>query len=454
MRQMPETRYAKTPDGVYIAFQVFGQGPYDLLFVPGFFSNLIANWEVPGIARFLERLSSFARVIAMDRRGIGLSDRMSPGELPPLETQMDDLLAVLDAVHVRRAHLVGNEEGGALCALLAASYPNHVESLTVYAMSPRMTRIDDFPYGPTPEEWAERSAARISLWARGWGRDAAREDYEFAAPSAATDEGELALWARYLMLSASPGSAISTLDPSADPDIRAVLPTIRVPTLVLTREDTPRDHPAKAKWVSESIPGARLVQLPGRDLAFWVGDTDAMADEIEAFVTGVRPRSSTHTLLATVLFTDIVGSTQHQASLGDAEWKKVIQRHHAVTREELLSHRGVEVETTGDGFYATFDGPARAIRCALAVAAAMRPLGIEVRAGLHTGECELLDGKASGLTVSIGARVAASAGPSEVLVSQTVKDLVAGSGLRFEDRGVHQLKGVPGKWRLYAAWEV
>src|SRR6266496_6657601 len=310
MRPMPETRYAKTPDGVYIAFQVFGHGPYDLLFVPGFFSNLIANWEVPGIARFLERLSSFARVIAMDRRGMGLSDRMSPGELPPLETQMDDLLAVLDAVHVRRAHLVGNEEGGALCALLAASYPNHVESLTVYAMFPRMTRTDDFPYGPTPEEWAARSAARASLWARGWGRDAARDDYEFAAPSAATDEGELALWARYLMLSASPGSAISTLGPSADTDIRAVLPTIRVPTLVLSRDDTPRDHPAKAKWVSESIPGARLVQLPGRDLAFWVGDTDAMADEIEAFVTGVRPRSSAHTLLATVLFTDIVGSTE------------------------------------------------------------------------------------------------------------------------------------------------
>ena len=447
--EIPETRYGKTADGVYIAFQVFGSGPRDLLFVPGFFSNLIADWELPGLARFLERLSGFARVVAIDRRGVGLSDRMSPGDLPPLETQMQDLLAVLDAVRIRRVHLVGDEDGAQLCALFAASFPARVLSLGTYAFYPRVWRTEDFPFGPSLEEWQAAAADRAASWSRGWGREAAREDYEYAAPSVAPDDPEVALFARYLALSASPGVAISLLKQWGESDVRAILPTIRVPTLVLTRNDLPRDHPRIARWVADAIPDATFVGLPGRDLALWVGDTDALADEIEAFVTGVRPSGVPRTVLATVLFPDIVGSTQLQASLGDRAWKELVLRHHSVVREELARHRGVEADTAGDGFFATFDGPARAVGCAVAIVDSVRSLGLEIRAGLHTGECEIIDGKAGGLAVSIGARVAANAGASEVLVSQTVKDLVAGSGLVFEDAGEHELKGVPDRWRLY-----
>jgi class 3 adenylate cyclase len=291
---------------------------------------------------------------------------------------------------------------------------------------------------------------RATLWARGWGREAAREDYEYAAPSLATDEQQVELWARYLSLSASPGSAIAVLGQWRDTDISAILPTIRVPTLVLIREEAPRDLPKVATWLAATIPGAQLSVVPGRDLALWAGDVNALADEIEAFVTGVRPSLMPQTVLATVLFTDIVGSTARQAALGDRAWRELLQEHHALVREQLGSHRGVEVDTAGDGFYATFDGPARAVRCALDISRAVRALGLEIRAGLHTGECELIDGKAGGLAVSIGARVAANAGPSQVLVSQTLKDLVAGAGLVFEDTGERELKGVPGRWRLFA----
>ena len=446
---VPDVRYVKTRDGVFIAFQVFGRGPHDLLFVPGFFSNLIANWDLPGMALFLERLSSFARVIAIDRRGIGLSDRMSPGDLPPLEMQMEDLLAVLDAVHIPRAHLVGIEDGAELCALFAASLPERTISLSTYAFVPWVGRSDDFPFGRTLEEWDTYAEVRGALWARGWGREAAREDYEYAAPSESPDDAAVAALARHLALSASPGSAISVLKQWRESDVRAILPTIHVPTLVLTRKDLPRDHPKIAKWVAEAIPDAQLSEVPGRDLALWAGDIDSLVDEIEAFVTGARPSLAPETVLATVLFTDIVESTELQASLGDRAWKETVLRHHSAVREELAHFRGAEVDTAGDGFYAKFDGPARAVRCALSIANVVKPLGLQIRAGLHTGECQLVDGKPGGIAVSIGARVAAAAGPSEVLVSQTVKDLVAGSGLTFEDAGEHDLKGVPDRWRLY-----
>jgi class 3 adenylate cyclase len=446
----PDVRYVQTRDGAFIAFQVFGHGPSDLLFVPGFFSNLLLNWELPGMARFLARLAEFARVVVIDRRGVGLSDRVSPHDLPPLETQMEDLLAVLDAVHMPRAHLVGYEEGAELCALLAASLPERTSSLSVYALAPRVSRVEGYPFGPSPEEWDSRAAKRAALWAHGWGREAAREDYEYAAPSLATDEEQVALFARYLSLSASPGSAIAVLNQWRETDIRAVLPTIRIPTLVLIREEAPRDLTGIAHWLTATIPGARLSVLPGRDLALWAGDVDAFADEIEVFVTGVRPAVASRTVLATVLFTDIVGSTKRQAIAGDHAWRDVIQRHHALVRELLATYRGIEVDTAGDGFFATFDGPARAVRCALAISSAVQTLELEIRAGLHTGECELIDGKVGGLSVSIGARVAGIAGPSQVLVSSTVKDLVAGSGLMFEDIGEHELRGVPGQWRLFS----
>ncbi len=446
----PEVRYVQTSDGTFIAFQVFGRGPHDILFVPGFFSNLILNWELPGMARFLERLSGIARVLAVDRRGVGLSDRMAPGDLPSLETQMEDLLAVMAAVQVPKAHLVGSEDGAELCALLAASFPERAVSLSLYALLARASRAEHYPFGPTLQEWDARAAKRAALWARGWGREAAREDYEYAAPSLATDEQQVELWARYLSLSASPGSAIAVLGQWRDTDISAILPTIRVPTLVLIREEAPRDLPKVARWLAATIPGAQLSVVPGRDLALFAGDVDALADEIEAFVTGVRPSAVPQTVLATVLFTDIVESTARQAALGDRAWREMLHEHHALVREQLARHRGVEVDTAGDGFYATFDGPARAVRCALDISFAVRALGMEIRAGLHTGECELIDGKAGGLAVSIGARVAAAAGPSQVMVSQTLKDLVAGSGLVFEDAGEHELKGVPGRWRLFA----
>ena len=444
----PESRYVRTPDGVFIAFQVFGRGGHDLLFVPGFFSNLIMNWEIPGMARILERFADFARVIVIDRRGVGLSDRVSP--LPPLEVQMDDLRAVLDAVQVSRAHLVGYEDGADLCALFAASYPERSSSLSAYHLVPRPSRAEGYPFGRTPEAAAAARAERGALWARGWGREAAQEDYEWAAPSLANDEEQVALFARYLALAASPGAALAVIDRWAESDIRAVLPSIRVPTLILARTEMPMDYLGLAEWVAAQIPDARLAVLPGKDLAIWV-EADPMIDEIEAFITGVRPLAEPQTILATVLFTDIVGSTEKQASLGDRGWKDLIQRHHALVRNELGRHRGVEHDTAGDGFYATFDGPARAVRCALAIVQGVRELGIEIRAGLHTGECQLIDGKAGGIAVSIGARVAALAATSQVLVSSTVKDLVAGSGLRFEDRGVHELKGVPDAWHLYAA---
>jgi class 3 adenylate cyclase len=447
--EIPEVRYAKTPDGAHIAFQVFGQGPRDLVYVPGFISNVLLNWELPGMAHILDRLSRFARVVAIDHRGTGLSDRLPPGQLPPLETQMDDLTAVMDAVQFRRAHLFGNEDGAELCALFAASYPERVESLSVYALTPRLLRADGYPFGRDDTEGRARLEERIALWDRSWGVEAARDDYEFAAPSVASDEEEVRRWARYLQLSASPGSAVAMMQMWLETDIRAVLPTVRVPTLVLTRSDTPYDRPQVARWVADQIEGARFAELPGRDLASWIGDTDALIDEVEGFVTGVKGGTSSERVLATVLFTDLVGSTERAVELGDARWKEVLATHHAVVRTELARHRGREVDTAGDGFFAIFDGPAQAVRCAQASVGAVRSLGLQIRAGVHTGEVELSRRDVRGIAVHVGARVASAAGPSEILVTSTVRDLVAGSGLGFEDAGEHELKGVPERWRLY-----
>lgn len=446
---IPEVRYAKTADGTHIAFQVFGQGPRDLVYLPGFISNLLLNWELPGKAHILDRLARFARVIVIDHRGTGLSDRLPPGQLPPLETQMDDLTAVMDTVHIRRAHLFGDEDGAELCALFAASYPERVESLSVYALTPRLFRADDYPFGSDEAEARARLEERMALWDRGWGIQAAREDYEYAAPSVANDDEEVKRWARYLQLSASPGSAVAMMQMWLDTDIRAVLPTVRVPTLVVTRSDPPHDRAQVARWVADQIDGARFAEVPGRDLASWVGDTDAVIDEVEEFVTGVKGGTSTERVLATVLFTDVVGSTERAVELGDARWKELLASHQTMVRAELATYRGREVDTAGDGFFAIFDGPARAVRCARAAIDAVRSLGLEIRAGVHTGEVEASRGDVRGVAVHIGARVAAIAGPNEILVTSTVRDLVAGSGLAFEDDGEHDLKGVPERWRLY-----
>ena len=447
--EIPEVRYAKTPDGTHIAFQVFGQGPRDLVYVPGFISNVLLNWELPGMAHILDRLARFARVVVIDHRGTGLSDRLPPGQLPPLETQMDDLTAVMDAVHVRRAHLFGDEDGAELCALFAASYPERVESLSVYALTPRLFRAEEYPFGRDEADIRARFGERMALWDRGWGIEAAREDYEYAAPSVANDEEEVKRWARYLQLSASPGSAVAMLQMWLDTDIRAVLPSVRVPTLVLTRSDAPNERAQAARWVADQIDDARFAEVPGRDLASWVGDTDALIDEVEEFVTGVREGTSSERVLATVLFTDLVASTERAAALGDARWKELLASHQIAVRSELAKYRGREVDTAGDGFFATFDGPARAVRCAQAAIEGVRSLGLEIRAGVHTGEVEVSRGDVRGIAVHIGARVSSMAGPNEILVTSTVRDLVAGSGLAFEDGGEHELKGVPERWRLY-----
>src|SRR5262245_23142898 len=304
--KVPAVRYVQTADGTFIAFQVFGHGDRDIVCVPGFISNVLLNWEMPGMVRMFERLSRFARVVVMDHRGTGLSDRLPVGKVPPLETQMDDLGAVMDAAQIRVAHLYGDEDGAALCALFAASYPDRVASLSLYAIIPHMWSTPEFPFGPTEGEWKDRMEARLALWARGWGLEAARDDYEYAAPSVASDEAEVARWARYLMLSGSPGSVTALMRLWAETDTRSILPYVRVPTLVLARRDTPRDHPAIARWVASTIPDARCVELPGRDIAHWIGDVDSLADAIEGFVTGAPPLDSHDRELSTVMFTDIV----------------------------------------------------------------------------------------------------------------------------------------------------
>jgi pimeloyl-ACP methyl ester carboxylesterase len=436
----PETRYARSGD-VNIAYQVVGDAPRDLVLVPGWVSNVEVFWEEPTCARFLERLASFTRLILFDKRGTGLSDRVT--DLPNLETRMDDVRAVMDTVGSERAALLGYSEGGPMCALFAATYPARTTALITIGAYARRTWAPDYPWGATPEDHNQF----IERCQREWGGPVG---LDVRWPTAASDERVRQWWARLLRMGGSPGGAVALLRMNAEMDIRQVLPVIRVPTLILHSVGDRLLPIGGSRFLAERIPGARLVELTGIDHIPWGDDADAILDEIEEFLTGVRHGPEPDRVLATVLFTDIVSATERAASLGDRRWRDVLEQHHAVVRRELGRFRGREIDTAGDGFLATFDGPARGIRCARAVSDGVRPLGLEVRAGLHTGEVELLDEKVSGLAVHIGARVAAAAGPGEVLVSSTVKDLVAGSGLRFQDRGLQPLKGVPGEWRLYA----
>lgn len=439
----PEVRYARSGD-VSIAYQVIGDGPFDLVWTPGALSHLELRWEDEGINRFYRALSSFSRLIVFDKRGTGLSDRVTG--IADLETRMDDIRAVMDAAGSESAAVCGVSEGGPMALLFAATYPERVQALVSYGSLPRFVRGPNFPWGIPKHEYLAEYEAEAEVWgsdeiAREWLESQGME----VTPEAIRDR------ARRDRLAISPGAFLQLGRMNAEIDVRPILSTIRVPTLVLHRHE---DHiPIEgARWTAEQIPGARFVELPGGPHMPYLGDWESVVAAIREFVEPIclesaRPYDS---VLATVLFTDLVGSTAKAAELGDRGWRELLEQHHARTRAELSRFRGVELDTAGDGFFARFDGPARAIRCACAVRDAVTDLGLEVRAGLHTGECEVMDGKVAGIAVSIGARVAAQAEPGEVLVSQTVKDLVAGSGIEFVDRGGAELKGVPGEWRLYS----
>jgi len=436
----PKTRYAKSGD-VHIAYQVVGDGRLDLVYAPPWIGNMELIWEEPSCARFLKRLASFSRLILFDKRGTGSSDRAV--EIPILEQQIDDLISVMDSVGSERAALLGASEGGSLCTLFAATHPERTSALILCGAVATTRWSPETPWALTRETFE----TWIQTVGREWGGPLA---IELFAPSVAHDQRFRDWWARLLRLAASPATAIALLRMLDDIDVRPVLPTIRVPTLVLHCTGDRAVNVENGRYLGRHIPNAKYVELPGADHFPYVGDTEAILAEIEEFLTGARHAPEADRVLATVLFTDIVGSTTHAAGIGDQRWRDLLGSYQALVRRELARFRGREVKTLGDGFLATFDGPARAIRCACAIRDSVRPLGIEIRAGLHTGECELMDDDVGGIAVHIGARVAASAAPGEVLVSSTVKDLVAGSGLRFADRGTHHLRGVPGEWRLFA----
>jgi len=436
-----ETRYAKS-GGLSIAYQVVGSGPIDLVVIPIWVSHLEYAWEEPSLARFYRRLSSFSRVILFDKRGTGLSDRVADSDLPTLEERMDDVGAVMDAVGSERAALFGMHEGGAMSALFAAAHPERVSALVAFGMFASRLKAPDYPWGWTPERRSEWVAEVERTWGGPVGLAA-------VAPSVAGDELFARWWATYLRLGSSPGAAVALAQMNSEIDIRSVLPAVRVPTLLLQRTGDRRVALDEARWIAERIPEARLVELPGEDHLPWAGDQDALLDEVEEFLTGARTGPAPDRVLTTVLFTDIVGSTEHAVRLGDAAWRELLERHDAAVRAALERWHGREIDAAGDGFLAEFDGPARAIRCAAEIVWRVRDLGLDVRAGVHTGEVERTGRTLLGIAVHIGARVAAKAGAGEILVSQTVKDLVAGSGLAFEDRGEHELKGVPASWRLY-----
>ncbi len=443
--EIPETRYVKN-DGVALAYQLVGRGKSVLAYVPGFASNLELNWGNPRYARFLSRLASFSRLVVVDRRGTGLSDRLSASDLPPIEVLVADLRAVLDDAGVERAALFGFADGADLCALFAASHPDRASALILYGASAVGTRTPDEPWAWSSDEW-QRYLQELG---EGWGhRDYIESILRWAAPSAYDDLHVRQWFVTYQRLAASPSAVMAIESIWRDIDMRAVLPSIAVPTLVVHRTGDAIESVDAGRSLSSRIPGARFVELSGDDHLPWAGDQDALLDEVEEFLTGTRRGPDPDRALATVLFTDIVASTARAAELGDARWRNVLEDHYALVRTELARHRGVEIDTAGDGFFATFDGPARAVRCALTIASSSNRLDLEIRAGVHTGECDLIDGKIGGIGVAIGARIGALAGPSEVLVSSTVKDLTAGSGLVFEDAGEHELKGVPDTWRLY-----
>jgi class 3 adenylate cyclase/esterase/lipase len=433
----PVTQYAKSGD-VHIAYQAFGDGPINLVMVPGFVSNVENYWDQPDFARFLNRLGSYARVVIFDKRGTGMSDRVA--ELPGLDQRMDDLRAVMDAAGMEQAALLGISEGAPLSVLFAATYPDRCRALVLYGSFSR------FSYWFPNEEALGHFFSYVE---HSWGTGGSVERF---APSRANDAAFQRWWGRNERLGASPAAVTALMHMNSQIDISSILPAVRVPTLVIHRTEDKAVNVEGGRDMAAHIPGARLAEFPGSDHIFYVGESaDKISEAIEEFLTGSRAPVAVDRVLATVLFTDIVGSTETAAALGDQRWRDLLEHHHATIRRNLVRFRGREVKTTGDGFLATFDGPARGVQCAHAIAQDLRSLGIEVRAGLHTGECEIIGDDVGGIAVHIGARVAALARAGEVLVSSTVKDLVAGSGLRFEERGTYPLKGIPGEWRIFSA---
>ena len=448
---LPETRYAKTVDGLSIAYQVLGRGPVDLVLTPGWISNVDAAWDVPPLRSFFRQLASISRLILFDRRGSGLSDRPTQVESLALEHGVDDLRAVMDAAGSDRAVLFGFEDGGMLAGMFAATHPDRTVALVLFAPWVKVLKTPDYPFGwseAEQEEWERHIAAE-------WGTTAfTRWQFTLIAPGLEGDEALIQAFTRYWRACASPAAAKAIDAMHLEVDARPVLRSIHVPTLVMNRIDDRMDPVAEARFIAGAIPGARLVELPGVEHPPFLGDTDRVLDELHRFITSIRTEEAAlERVLATVLFTDIVESTDRSAALGDRAWGEVLERHHELVRAMLARYRGQEVDTAGDGFFATFDGPARAAKCARAIIEGVKPLGIEIRAGVHTGEVETIAGKIGGMGVVIGSRIGAKAQGSEVLASQTVKDLTAGSGLVFEDVGERELKGVPDRWHLYRVRE-
>ena len=436
------TRYARSPDGTSIAYQAVGDGPVDLLMTTGLLGNVELLWEVPAVAGFLDQFAAISRLLNYDRRGSGLSDR--PSEPTTMETGLDDMLAVLDAVESEQAALMGFMDSGASAALLAAQHPERISSFIWYLPTPRCAVAADYPWGATKEDLLRQLKATEDSW----GSDAAVAAYfERENPSLASDPALARQLAKAMRLTSPPATALIDTRTWYETDVRHVLPSIGVPTLVIDRDGA---TPEEGEYTASLIPDCKRVVLPGVDALPFLGDTAAIVNAVREFLGVARPVLELDRVLATVLFTDVVGSTDKACEVGDARWKELLEKHNLAVRGQLARYRGVEVKTTGDGFLTTFDGPARAVKCARAICEAVKPLGIEVRAGCHTGEIELMGADIGGVAVHIAARVSALAGPSEVLVSSTVKDLVAGSGLAFAERGEHELKGVTGTWRLYA----
>jgi DNA-binding SARP family transcriptional activator/pimeloyl-ACP methyl ester carboxylesterase len=440
-----EVSYARSGD-VRIAYQVVGDGPVDLVLVHGWVCTFQPGWEYPKLAAFYRRLASMGRLILFDKRGTGLSDRVSPERLPDLETRMDDVRAVLDAVGSRRAVILGFSEGGSMSTLFAATHPERTLALVLVGTFPRMMYAPDYPIGHREDAYRKRFAG---LDEDDWAPSVTKEWLGRVGPDLLQDEAAVRWYVSYVMRSASPGAVAALWRMNQEIDIRDVLPTIAVPTLVAYRAQ--EYFGERTRFMGERIPGARVVELPGNDHLPWEGDRERLLDEVERFLSGVQTDVEPDRVLATLLFTDIVGSTAKAVELGDRAWQDLLTKHDGLVRAQVSRFRGREVDMAGDGIFATFDGPARAVRCAAAIADGLKTLGLEVRAGVHTGEIEQANGSVRGIAVHIAARIAASAGAGEVLVSSTVKDLVAGSGIVFEERGEHELQGVPDAWRLFAA---
>jgi class 3 adenylate cyclase len=443
MVEMPQTHYIKS-DEVHIAYQVIGEGSFDLLFVPGFVSNVETIWQSPEQSAFFRRLASFSRLILFDKRGTGMSDRSS--QIFTLEQRMHDVQAILDAVGSERAALFGISEGGPMSLLYTATYPDRTSALVLYGSYAKRSWAPDYPIGWNDEQWK----AVLDDIEDHWGSPQSLS-IAMRAPSIAGNPHTAERIASYYRAAASPGAASAIMTMNREIDVRNVLPATRVLTLIFHRTAERVLDVGHARYMAQHITGAKLVELAGEDHQPWLGDRDAVLNEVEKFLTGKHQVLELERVLATVLFADIVGSTERAAALGDRPWRELLETFYAKVREVLILYRGREINTSGDGFLAAFDGPARAIRCAGAIRDALRGLKLDVRCGLHTGECELVGDDLAGIAVHTGARVAGLAAPGEILVSQTVRDLVAGSGLSFEDRGAHALKGVPNEWRLFRA---